>query len=262
MSLRRAPRPAERGHSGGGVRHGAPGTGGLTGSVEDYLKAIYELQEMSSLPATTNAIAERLDIAPPSVSGMLRRLAGLELLVYERYKGVSLTASGRRAALRMLRRHRVIEAYLADRLGYAWDMVHAEAERLEHAASDELIDRMARALGEPATDPHGAPIPTRDGMLVITPTRMLAEQPLGARARVANVGDEDGEMLRYLAGLEIRPGAQVTIVARAPFDGPVTVEVSGRGAKAERTHVLGHTVARAVMVDATVKPAKPKRRRT
>ncbi len=258
MSARRSTRPAERGHSGGGTRHGTARDAAITGSVEDYLKAIYELQEMTALPAATNAIAERLAIAPPSVSGMLRRMAGLELLRYEPYKGVSLTASGRRAALRMLRRHRVIEAYLADRLAYPWDLVHAEAERLEHAASDELIDRMAAALGEPATDPHGAPIPARDGTVVVMPTRMLADQPLGKRARVANVGDEDAELLRYVASLDIRPGATITVVARAPFDGPVTVEVTGVGARDQRTHVVGHTVARAVMVDA---PAKSPRKR-
>ena len=257
MSARKTARPAERGHSGGGARHGAADGERLTGSVEDYLKAIYELEEMTGLAAATNAIAERLDIAPPSVSGMLRRLAALELLSYERYKGVSLTASGRRAALRMLRRHRVIEAYLADELGYPWDRVHAEAERLEHAASDELIDRMAAALGHPAHDPHGAPIPTRDGTLVMVPRQMLAEQAVGSSARVAAVGDEDGELLRYVASLAIKPGTVVTVVARAPFDGPLTVEVAGKGTKAQRTHVVGGTVARAVMVDAPVKRKRP-----
>ncbi len=255
MSTRKTSRPAERGHSGGGDRYGAEAGEPLTGSVEDYLKAIYELEEMTSRPAATNAIAERLDISPPSVTGMLRRLSALELLTYERYKGVSLTASGRRAALRMLRRHRVIEAYLADALGYPWDRVHAEAERLEHAASDELIDRMAAALGHPATDPHGAPIPTRDGTLVLVPRQMLAEQAVGKRARVAAVGDEDGALLRYVASLAIKPGTMVTVLARAPFDGPLTVEVAGKGAKARRTHVVGSTVARAVMVEAPKKPS-------
>ena len=259
MSPRRPDRPsAERGHSGGGDRYGAGAGERLTGSVEDYLKAIYELHEGSAMPAATSAIAERLDIAPPSVSGMLRRLAGLELITHAPYRGVSLTASGRRAALRMLRRHRVIEAYLADELGYPWDRVHAEAERLEHAASDELIDRMAAVLGHPATDPHGAPIPTREGTLVVAPTQPLAEQAVGSMARVASVGDEDGELLRYVASLAIRPGARVTVVARAPFDGPLTVEVAGKGAKARRTHVVGSAVARAVLVDA---PAKAKRRK-
>ena len=132
----------------------------LTGPVEDYLKVIFEL-EASAGSAGTNEIAAVLQFAPPSVSGMVRRLAGQGLITYERYRGVRLTRAGRRAALRTIRRHRVIEAYLTSALGYSWDAVHDEAERIEHAASDELIDRMAAAIGDPRTDPHGAPIPTR-----------------------------------------------------------------------------------------------------
>jgi DtxR family Mn-dependent transcriptional regulator len=132
----------------------------LTGPVEDYLKAIYELEQRGGV-AGTNEIAAALRIAAPSVSGMIRRLSGQGLVTHAPYKGVQLTREGRRAALRTIRRHRVIEAYLTQALGYPWDRVHDEAERLEHAASDELIDRMAAAIGEPETDPHGAPIPTR-----------------------------------------------------------------------------------------------------
>jgi DtxR family transcriptional regulator, Mn-dependent transcriptional regulator len=135
-------------------------TESLTAPVEDYLKAIYTIGRGSG-PAATNEIAQRLAIAPASVSGMVRRLADQGLLAYERYRGVKLTDSGRRAALRTLRRHRVIEAYLSLALDYPWDRVHDEAERLEHAASDELVDRMAATIGEPEVDPHGAPIPTR-----------------------------------------------------------------------------------------------------
>ena len=135
-------------------------TPALTAPVEDYLKAIYDLQSDSGVVGT-NEIAAALSFAPPSVSGMLRRLAEQGLIAYERYRGVRLTRTGRRAALRTIRRHRVIEAYLTTALGYSWDEVHDEAERIEHAASDRLIDRMAAAIGDPATDPHGAPIPTR-----------------------------------------------------------------------------------------------------
>jgi len=147
----------------------------LTAPVEDYLKAIYEI-ELSDAAAATNDIAHRLNIAPASVSGMVRRLAEQGLLAYERYRGVRLTDTGRKAALRTIRRHRVIEAYLVKALGYPWDRVHPEAERLEHAASEELIDRMAAAIGEPLTDPHGAPIPTRDGVIDETPTWLPAER--------------------------------------------------------------------------------------
>lgn len=133
----------------------------LTGSVEDYLKTIYEL-ELALGTAPTNDIAERLAIAPASVSGMVQRLAQQGWLEYERYRGVRLTEMGKKAALSTLRRHRVIESYLVHSLGYEWDEVHEEAERLEHAASNRLVDRMADAMGNPLTDPHGAPIPTRE----------------------------------------------------------------------------------------------------
>lgn len=132
----------------------------LTAPVEDYLKVIYDLESISG-SAPTNDIAHRLSIAPASVSGMVRRLAEQGWLQYERYRGVKLTPQGRRAALRTVRRHRIIETYLVHALGYTWQQVHDEAERLEHAASEELVDRMARALGDPAHDPHGAPIPSR-----------------------------------------------------------------------------------------------------
>lgn len=132
----------------------------LTGSVEDYLKVIYELEAITGT-APTSEIAHRLSVAPASVSGMVRRLADQGWLEYQRYRGVRLTLQGRRAALRTLRRHRIIEAYLVHALGYTWNTVHQEAERLEHAASEDLVDRMAAALGDPLHDPHGAPIPTR-----------------------------------------------------------------------------------------------------
>jgi DtxR family Mn-dependent transcriptional regulator len=138
----------------------APRTAAVTAPVEDYLKVIFELEDAGGV-ANTNDIAAALGFAPPSVSGMLRRLADQRLISYERYRGVKLTRAGRRAALRTIRRHRVIEAYLTTALGYPHDRVHDEAERIEHAASDELIDRMAAAIGEPEVDPHGAPIPTR-----------------------------------------------------------------------------------------------------
>jgi DtxR family Mn-dependent transcriptional regulator len=132
----------------------------LTASVEDYLKAVYDL-ERDGDAAVTSDLAVRLGVAPASVTGMVRRLAEQQLLTYTPYRGVRLTATGRRAALTTLRRHRVIEAYLATVLGVPADRLHAEAERLEHATSDDLVDRMAAALGDPAVDPHGAPIPTR-----------------------------------------------------------------------------------------------------
>jgi DtxR family Mn-dependent transcriptional regulator len=240
---RRGDRPTP---SAGAPAIGAGGTGtrgdGLTAPVEDYLKAIYDIERGGSA-AATNDIAQRLAIAPASVSGMVRRLADQGLLAYERYRGVRLTPSGRRAALRTIRRHRVIEAYLTKALGYPWDRVHEEAERLEHAASDELIDRMAAAIGEPLTDPHGAPIPTRDGTVDERRHASLADLDAGDRARVVRVGDENGEMLRYLAELGIRPGVSISVVERAPFEGPITVRVG----KAQRQ--VGAGLAGNILVD-------------
>ncbi|MFL5577787.1 MAG: metal-dependent transcriptional regulator [Gemmatimonadaceae bacterium] len=206
----------------------------LTAPAEDYLKAVYEIAQRGGT-VSTNDLAQLLGVAPASVSGMVRRLAEQGLVAHEPYRGVRLTPEGRTVALRTLRRHRVIESYLVRALGYPWDRVHEEAERLEHAASDELIDRMAAALGEPAVDPHGAPIPSRDGAVDETRHVSLAELPVGAEATVARVRDEDASLLRYLAELGIRPGARVCVVARAPFEGPVTLRVDG----AERTVGLG-----------------------
>jgi DtxR family Mn-dependent transcriptional regulator len=198
----------------------------LTGPVEDYLKAIYEIGR-GTVAVATNDIAQRLDLAPASVSGMVRRLADQGLLAYERYRGVTLTDSGRRAALRTIRRHRIIESYLSRALSYPWDRVHDEAERLEHAASDELVDRMASAIGEPVVDPHGAPIPSREGHVDETVYLSLAELGPGYGARVVRVSDDDPEMLRYLAELEIIPGAEMVIVARAPYEGPISLRIAG-----------------------------------
>lgn len=196
----------------------------LTEPVEDYLKAIYSIEQQGEA-AGTNEIAGKLSIAAASVSGMIRRLADQGLVSYERYRGVRLTDAGRHAALKTIRRHRVIEAYLAKALGYAWDRVHEEAERLEHAASDELVDRMAAAIGEPMTDPHGDPIPTREGVIDETRHERLSDLAAGQRSRVKRVSDDDGELLRYLAKVGIRPGVQVTLTERAPFDGPLTLRI-------------------------------------
>ena len=214
----------------------------LTAPVEDYLKAIYAIGRGTGAAATTE-IAQRLALAPASVSGMVRRLAQQGLLAYERYHGVKLTESGRRAALRTLRRHRVIEAYLSQALGYPWDRVHDEAERLEHAASDELVDRMAATIGEPEVDPHGAPIPTRDGSVDEKEYTSLADLPVGTAGLVVRVADEDPEMLRYLAELAILPGKKVTVKARAPFEGPITLAIG----KQELS--IGPALAQQVMVE-------------
>jgi DtxR family transcriptional regulator, Mn-dependent transcriptional regulator len=224
----------------------SPANPPLTGPVEDYLKAIYDL-ERDAQPAATNDIAERLAISPASVSGMMRRLAEQGLITHEPYRGARLTADGRRAALRTLRRHRILECYLTEVLGYPWDRVHDEAERLEHAASEELIERMADALGDPVHDPHGAPIPSREGIVEETSRRTLSDVGAGENVRVRMVMDDDGERLRYLAELGIRPGSIIRLLDRAPFDGPITLWV-GDGAGGV-TRAVGPALAAQVFVE-------------
>lgn len=204
----------------------------LTRSVEDYLKAIYHLS-LKGQPATTSEIAQRLELSAPSVSGMVKRLSEQGLLAHVPYRGVELTAEGRRVALRMLRRHRVIEAYLVAFLKYGWEQVHQEAERLEHAVSDALIERMAEALGNPRFDPHGDPIPDADGSvseLVYTP---LTEIPVGETAEIRLVDTSQPERLRYIAARGLTPGARVSVIDREPFNGPITIRVGGK------RHIIG-----------------------
>lgn len=198
----------------------------LTRSVEDYLKAIYRLTP-EGRPAATSEIAHLLELSAPSVSGMVKRLSELGLLEHLPYKGVQLTAEGRRAALKMVRRHRLIESYLVEFLGYSWDTVHQEAERLEHAVSDTLVERMAAALGHPTVDPHGDPIPTADGSVEEPETTPLAVLDAGDTAEIVRVVENDADRLRYLASLGLKPGATITVLDRQPFGGPVTIETRG-----------------------------------
>lgn len=216
-------------------------TGALTGQAEDYLKAIYELERHGSA-AGTNDIAARLGIAAASVSGMVQRLARLGLVRAERYRGARLTDAGRTVALQLIRRHRIIECYLVERLGFGWDDVHDEAERLEHAASDELIAKMAEAIGNPTEDPHGAPIPTAAGEVDETRLPSIADLADGATATVVRVSDRDPAFLRYLDELGIRPGAAVQVVGRAPFGGPITLQVGSA------VHAVGTSAAAQVYI--------------
>jgi DtxR family transcriptional regulator, Mn-dependent transcriptional regulator len=203
-----------------------PETPSLSRSVEDYLKAIYSLSETGE-PASTSSIAGILDIQPASVSGMIKRLAEWGFVEHAPYRGVKLTATGTREALRIIRRHRVLETYLSQRLGYSWDDVHEEAERLEHAASDELIDRMAAAMENPRHDPHGAPIPSSSGEVEVRNHPTLAEVDAGETARIRAVRDEDPERLRYMEARGLMPGVILVLETRAPFSGPITVRVGG-----------------------------------
>jgi DtxR family Mn-dependent transcriptional regulator len=182
---------------------------------------------------------------------MAARLAVQRLVTHERYRGLKLTQAGRGVALQLIRRHRVIEAYLVTALGYTWDQVDGEAERLEHAASDDLVDRMARAIGEPEADPHGAPIPSRRGIVVEQPRRSLDQLAPGDRARVVRVEDDDPHFLRHLASLGLVPGATVRLLTQAPFEGPLAVRVGSK------TRQVGPSLAARVFVASPHRTPRP-----
>ncbi len=183
---------------------------GLSRSVEDYLKAIYGISERGGA-ASTNSIAEALEVQPASVTGMVKRLAESGLLEHAPYRGVRLTDQGIREALRVLRRHRILETYLCQCLGYTWDDVHEEAERLEHAVSDELVEHMAEAMHYPSHDPHGAPIPTSGGEIEATDAVCLADVEPGSVMRIRAVRDEDAGRLRSIESEGLMPGVRILI---------------------------------------------------
>ncbi|MGH7501104.1 MAG: metal-dependent transcriptional regulator [Longimicrobiales bacterium] len=195
--------------------------------AEDYLKTIYELEQAGG-PAPTSAIAARLEVSAGTVTGMVKRLSDRGLVEHVPYNGARLTRAGETAALGLIRRHRLVELFLVRRLGYGWDRVHAEAERLEHAVSDELVDRMAAILGEPERDPHGARIP-KPGEPFEDPCHpCLSELAEGTRAVLREVPDEDPEALRYLARQSLVPGVEIRLLERTPFRGPLRIEVGQR----------------------------------
>lgn len=224
----------------------AAGQRNLTTSVEDYLKAIYALSQDGS-SATTSSLARTLDVQPASVTGMVKRLAETGFLEHLPYRGVRLTRSGMDEALRVIRRHRILETYLQLKLGFAWDDVHAEADRLEHAASDVLIEKMATALGEPTHDPHGAPIPSPAGDIDAPAIATLAGAAPGSTVEVRAVQDDDSQYLRQLKGLGLTPGVQINVLRHEPASGHVTLTVGGEaGEGADLT--IGYDLAQRVYV--------------
>jgi DtxR family transcriptional regulator, Mn-dependent transcriptional regulator len=194
----------------------------LTVAVQDYLKAIYALED-SGARVTTSALAARMGVSAPSATAMTKRLAELGLVERAPYRGVALTDTGRTGALEVIRHHRLLERYLVDRLGLSLDEVHAEAELLEHALSEELEAKIDEELGFPTHDPHGDPIPDADLRLEDARERSLADLQQGERAAVSRIPDRDPKLVRYLDELGLVPDASVEIVAHAPFGGPVTV---------------------------------------
>jgi len=214
----------------------------LSPAVEDYTKTIYHLQQQFGGPVSTAVLAERLGVRPASVSGMLRKLDDLGYLDYVRYHGVRLSSAGEVAALMVVRRHRLLELFLFEVLGVPWDQVHDEAELLEHALSPGLCDLIAERLGDPALDPHGDPIPSRDGVLVEARHERLSAVVAGSEVRVARVSDRDPEVLRLLSSVGIAIGAVVSVIDRMDT-GEVAVNVGGT------IHLLPAPVVAVTLVD-------------
>jgi DtxR family Mn-dependent transcriptional regulator len=206
-------------------------------AVEDYLKAIYRLQAEIDRPVTTNGLGDWLGVTASSASGMLRKLDDLQLVVYQPYRGVQLSEVGWAAALRVIRRHRLLELFLSVTLGLSWDQVHDEAETLEHALSPGLCEVIAAKLGDPRTDPHGDPIPTRDGRVIETPSTSLGSLGPGQQGRLVRVSDRDPEVLRLLTGHGVKLGDSLHIRDVHP-SGAVTVGVRS-GVHLLDAHVVG-----------------------
>ena len=220
----------------------APGARVLSTPVEDYLKAIYSVTHRDRETASTSELARRLELTAGSVSTMVKRLDDAGLVEHVPYHGVRLTSEGTRAALSVIRRHRLLELFLATTLDIPWEDIHGYAESLEHAASDELIEIIARKLGDPSTDPHGDPIPSRELDIDQRASQSLACLQPGQHATLARVSDSDPAMLRYLTSQGIAIGAQLQMIDQQPFDGPCEVRIGSR------THTLGLTLARAMRV--------------
>ena len=237
-------------------------------AIDDFLKAVYLLQHQQpdNQPVPTTLLAQTLKISAPSVTDMVKRLAGIEeekdhekdkdrekkhrgeeehitpLLDYEPYHGVRLNAQGEKIALEVIRHHRLLELYLVQALGYSWDEVHEEAERLEHHISEKLEARIAAALGNPKIDPHGDPIPALDGTIPPRHQTLLADLPVGHHGHVSQITDQTPEVLRYLSGLGLVPGAKMTLTQRSPLNDTITISVG------DSSHTISTQVARKVLV--------------
>jgi DtxR family Mn-dependent transcriptional regulator len=212
-------------------------------SVQNFLKAIYALQK-SPERVSTNALAEALEISAPSVTDMAQRLLSAGLVDYKKYEGVLLTDAGEQLALKIIRRHRLIELYLVEELGYALRDVHEEAENLEHAVSDRFIEALARKLDNPELDPHGDPIPTAEGTIASRELHPLSEWPEHTTASVSRFKTDNDEMLQHILDRGFKLDSQIEVLERDPFDGPITTMVDGK----KRT--VGHNVAACILVEA------------
>jgi DtxR family Mn-dependent transcriptional regulator len=213
----------------------------LSQSIEDYLKVIYEIQNTDG-KVTTTSLSNKLGIAPASVTGMLKKLSSKKLVTHKKYQGVQLTESGKNIALEVIRHHRLIELYLKEALGVPWDKVHEEAEKWEHVLSEDIEDRIDKFLGHPTSDPHGSPIPSRDGKIIERKCSCLADVEPGHKAVIAEVSDHDASMLRYLGELGFYPETNIEIDSVEPFNGPMRINIKNK------IRILGREVARYIAV--------------
>lgn len=214
-------------------------------AIEDYVKTIYQLAQDES-PVSTSRVAQARQVRPASATSMLQRLAKLNLVHYEKHYGVTLTEAGKKLALEVIRHHRLLELYLMEALGFSWDEVHEQADILEHVISEKLEDRIAAALDDPEFDPHGDPIPARDGSMATLETMWLSDAPVKAPLRVARIPDDtNSELLRYLADLGLVPGSELIVLEVGPFFGPLTLAIDGR------EQIIGRHVAEMILVEVT-----------
>lgn len=213
----------------------------LSQAVEDYLKAIYKLQSDDGT-VSTSEIARRMNVSSASVTNMVKRLAQMGLVTHQSYRGVTLTSTGEKVALEIIRHHRLLELYLKEVLGYPWHKIHEEAEHLEHHISEEFENKLDELLGYPTHDPHGDPIPTREGEIAERSTDPLANAEPGTSVAVQRVSDADADLLTYLEEIGLLPGTRVVIVEKAPFNGPITLRIE------DRQCVVGYEVAKSIFV--------------
>jgi DtxR family Mn-dependent transcriptional regulator len=213
----------------------------LSQAIEDYLKTIYKLQTEDK-GASTTKIAEAMEVSSASATNMIKRLAKMGLVDYQSYKGASLTHSGNKIALEIIRHHRLLELYLMEVMGYSWDEVHDEAEKLEHHISEQFEDKIAELLDHPTYDPHGDPIPTKDGIMPQMEVESLTRAEKDRSYIVSRVKKQDPELLRYLEKIGVLPGVHLTVKEKAPFEGPITVTIEGR------EQVLGYDMAKSILL--------------
>lgn len=213
----------------------------LSQAIEDYLKAIYKLDQKTG-GASTTKLAEEMDVSSASVTNMIKRLAKMGLVEYQSYRGAKLTETGKKIALEVIRHHRLLELYLMEMMGYSWDEVHDEAEKLEHHISEQFEDKIAELLDHPTHDPHGDPIPSKEGTLPPAETEPLADASLEQDYLVRRVIDQDPELLRYLEKIGLLPGVKVSVVGKAPFNGPITLMIE------DKEQALGYDLASNILV--------------